>query len=95
MTLTAKKPADISRETPATQMRILLTRLRDNNLPFERAWDRAWKKVKWPHPTEHRVEWKATLEETREVWHACYERRAAKRGWKQWANIATLYDPED
>ena len=87
-------PPDITRESPARQMRILLQRLRANNLPFETAWDRAWKKVKWPHPTEHRIEWKATLEETRPVWHACYERRAAK-GAEHWRVLAHLCSTEE
>lgn len=50
-------PAD----SPANQMRVMLAHLRASGVPFERAREIAWERIRWPHDTTHRWEWKALL----------------------------------
>lgn len=42
------------------------------DLPFDRAWEVAWARVKWPHDTAHRREWKRALAWTRRSWELAY-----------------------
>lgn len=47
--------------SPAVQLRARLQEARVEGMEFEEAWPWAFKRVKWPHDTTHRVEWKAVL----------------------------------
>lgn len=68
--------------SPAIQARVLLGRARHLGFDFERAWLFALGtapsfsdgRVRWPHDTDHRREWKAVfaMRDTREAWRAAY-----------------------
>lgn len=71
--------------SPAVQMRELLRFGRDRDWEFEVAWRWSWERVKWPHDTGHRLQWKDVLGESpadarrqpvaqRDVWRRAYER---------------------
>ena len=64
-----------AKRPPAVQMRMMLRIAKVNAVPFERAWAKAWENIAWPHPTEHRQEWKYVLSIMREVFHDGYEDR--------------------
>lgn len=73
---------------PSTQMRLLLEKARDLGKDFDAAYEFAFSRIRWPHDTAHRREWKALLgdydaarevnvrrtEVTRqmEIWRAAY-----------------------
>lgn len=59
---------------PAVQMRILLAHARANFYAFDEAWRFAWDRIRWPHDTTHRREWKMVLPERRppEAWRSAY-----------------------
>lgn len=73
---------------PSEQMRILLDKARALNKEFDEAHKFAFSRIRWPHDTTHRREWKALLgdyeaalevnvrreEVTRqiEIWRAAY-----------------------
>jgi len=42
-------------------------------LSFDVAWERGWRRVKWPHDTEHRRSWKRALGATRDSWESAYD----------------------
>ena len=70
-------------------MRVFLLKARAMDKPFEEAHEFAFERIRWPHDTQHRREWKALLgdyESAREVnvrreevtqqielWRAAYE----------------------
>jgi hypothetical protein len=73
--------------SPAVQFRKLLEYGRERDWPFETAWRWAYERVRWPHDTTHRREWKKVLGESpddprktpvqqREAWRSAYERRS-------------------
>lgn len=74
--------------TPPEQIRLTLQRLR--GLPFEKAWPRAIRKVRYPHEKEEREEWKLALRGTREAWRAAFEGDAG-----QLAAFDMLARPDD
>lgn len=59
--------------SPAEQLRDRLAMAKRAHLPFDVAWERAWKRVKWPHDTEHRRSWKCALAATRSSYEDAYE----------------------
>lgn len=61
------------RLTPAEQMLVHLRRMRKNGWEFEKAWDRAFSLVKWPHATDQRRDWKEVLVVTKADWRSAYE----------------------
>lgn len=76
--------------SPAVQMRKLLEFGRQRDWPFETAWRWSYERVKWPHDTGHRKEWKAILGESatdsrpmverqRQAWRSAYVREPADR----------------
>jgi ABC-type oligopeptide transport system substrate-binding subunit len=55
---------------PSEQMRVLLDKARSLNKEFDAAYEFAFSRIRWPHDTTHRREWKALLgdyESAREV----------------------------
>lgn len=71
--------------SPAVQFRRLLECGRERGWAFETAWRWSYERVRWPHDTTHRREWKRVLgdsptdprripTEQRRVWQAAYER---------------------
>lgn len=58
--------------SPAEQLRDRLAMAKRAHLPFDVAWERAWRRVKWPHDTEHRRQYKCALGATRGVWESSY-----------------------
>lgn len=71
--------------SPAIQFRKLLEYGRERGWPFETAWRWSYERVRWPHDTTHRREWKKILGEShddqrrtptqqREAWQSAYER---------------------
>lgn len=73
----------LCQKNPAVQVRVLLGRARQQHFDFVRAWEFALGctpggspggRVRWPHDTDHRREWKAVFEEydTVETWRAAY-----------------------
>jgi hypothetical protein len=72
--------------SPAVQMRKLLAYGRERGWEFEAAWRWAFERVRWPHDTTHRLEWKGVLGRShddpkpipsaqREAWRSAYERQ--------------------
>lgn len=70
--------------SPAVQMRTLMAACRSRQWEFEMAWRWSWERVRWPHDTAHRLDWKGILGESptdprrvpirqREIWFAAYE----------------------
>lgn len=91
--------------SPAVQMRVLLERARDRLMPFDEAWvwaigeqfvredkliDFRGGRVRWPHDTTHRIEWKQILgsRKDREVWRRSYLRQPAGEREKTLVNLA-------
>lgn len=62
-----------AKASPAVQMRFYLARSRRHETPFERAWEFAFRRVRWPHDTQHRVQWKVAIEWSKEAWRNSYE----------------------
>jgi hypothetical protein len=65
--------ADRRQGTPAEQLRADLSQLRAHDVPFDRAWEVAFRRIKWPHDTITRRAWKPILMAGRERWRECYE----------------------
>lgn len=70
--------------SPAVQFRRLLVYGRERGWSFETSWRWAYERVRWPHDTTHRKEWKGILGEShddpranpvkqREAWQSAYE----------------------
>lgn len=71
---TARVPLALtSRQSPAEQVRMLLARSRRHGVPFDAAWRQAIKRVRWPHDTDHRAQWKDVMEWSREVYRSAYD----------------------
>jgi hypothetical protein len=62
-----------SRATPAEQMRVRLEIAKRAGIPFPVAWERGWRRVRWPHDTAHRRDWKRALGATRVSWERAYD----------------------
>lgn len=58
--------------SPAEQLRRDLERFAVAGLIPERAWQIAFERIRWPHDTAQRKQWKAILENDRERWLAAY-----------------------
>jgi hypothetical protein len=56
----------------------MLSISRSHGIIFEQAWDSAWVRVRWPHDTEHRKDFKKVLEELRAYWEDAYELRGVR-----------------
>lgn len=67
--------------SPAVQMRVLLGRAREHGMSFDVAWEFSWQRIRWPHDTTHRREWKAILSDASslEVWRASFDRQPVDR----------------
>lgn len=79
--------------SPAVQLRLLLEQSRSFGRDFDVAWEMALEpgRIRWPHDTAHRREWKLILgvedefgnpiddSEIREVWRAAYHREPAAK----------------
>lgn len=50
----------------------LLSRFKRDEWPFEMAWDRAWRGIRWPDKREPRDEWKDVIRSGRSTWEGCY-----------------------
>lgn len=74
---TATATSKRGKPSPATQMREMLVKSRRSGVGFERAWDSAYERIRWPHDTAHRNEWKDQLDYDRESWRVAYEREGA------------------
>lgn len=53
------------------------------------------RKVRWPHETIHRRQWKEAAHATRDEWQACYEQRPSEDGRLVEALAAALVPHED
>lgn len=76
MTATRRNPEPVDDPrsgTPAQQLRASLARQRTAGIDFDAAWDIALGRIKWPHDTVHRVQWKAIIEADRHAWRDAYE----------------------
>lgn len=62
-----------AKETPAAQMLMFLSRSKRNGTEFERAWEFAYKRVRWPHDTQHRHGWKEAITWSKQAWENAYE----------------------
>jgi len=51
-----------------------LLRLRGVGYDFDRAWEKAFARIRWPGATKQRRAWKDAMEETKDAWRAAYER---------------------
>lgn len=83
---------------PALQLRVLLEDARLRGTTFEEAW--AWAlgdapeyrngRVRWPHDTNHRCEWKDIFDDlsTQDVWRGCYEQEPATEREKTLVHLA-------
>jgi hypothetical protein len=54
-------------------MRSTLATFQRHGVDFEQAWEKAWRRIRWPHPTPLRREWKRALAATRPTWARAYE----------------------
>lgn len=54
-----------------------LSRYKREGWPFELAWDRAWRTIRWPDKRETRDEWKDVVRSGREIWKSCYQDEGA------------------
>lgn len=52
----------------------MLAASRRAGVSFEHAWRTGLEKVRWPHDTTHRHEWRRLLPEQRALWEAAYNR---------------------
>lgn len=57
---------------PPEQLRVELMSLKARGVPFDRAWEMAMRKIKWPCDREPKAEWRAAIRATKEVWRDCY-----------------------
>jgi len=75
--------------SPATQMRVHLMRARRRGMSFEKAWDWAFERVRWPHDTMQRIEWKEIIEgqKIRGAFHAAYRREQITERAAHMANL--------
>lgn len=83
--------------SPAVQLRRLLCEAREQGLEFSEAWVLSLRRVKWPHDTAHRIEWKKILgdgkdfvtpEDTLVPWRSAYHREAPTRADRTIALLA-------
>lgn len=91
--------------SPAVQVRVLLESARQRAMTFDEAWvfalgdliklssgepDFVNGRVRWPHDTTHRREWKRTLADSkaRKVWRAAYRNDPAKPAEKTLRHLA-------
>ena len=70
---------------PAVQVRQRLAVARRQGVSFDVAWDLLLngfrgQRVKFPHDTTERRQWREVLEETRDVWEAAFHREAVPGG---------------
>lgn len=79
--------------SPPTQLRHMLMVSRRHGIVFEQAWEAAWVRVRWPHDTEHRRDFKKVLKEQRVDWAAAYERRGEVN--RRLIALAMLLNRED
>jgi hypothetical protein len=79
-------------KSPAVQLRVLLIHARDRGFAFDEAWEWAWARIRWPHDTTHRREWKAVLEsaDTHRVWGSAYRQQASSPREKVLVNLAGM-----
>lgn len=85
-------------KNPAVQLRILLDDARRRGLEFEEAYglavgaapDYKDSRIRWPHDTAHRQDWKRILasEKTREVWRRAYDREPSTERQKTLQHLA-------
>lgn len=61
-------------KSPAEQLRGDLERFRAAGRPFDEAWRIAYQRIRWPHHTLPKQEWKAILGAQRHLWREAYER---------------------
>jgi hypothetical protein len=71
---------------------VLLIHARDRGFAFDEAWEWAWARIRWPHDTTHRREWKAVLEsaDTHRVWGSAYRQQASSPREKVLVNLAGM-----
>jgi len=68
--------------TPSEQLSADLERMRLAGVPWPRAWEVAFDRIKWPHDTAHRRQWKAVLLGQQDDYEESYyrERRRSRLG---------------
>lgn len=73
-------------------MRVLLLYARDRELLFTEAWEFAFSRIRWPHDTGHRREWKAILRDKSQVrqWEAAYNREPQDDRQKTLVHLALV-----
>lgn len=77
-------------KSPAVQMRVLLEYARVRDLTFAEAWEFSFVRIRWPHDTTHRREWKAILRQPsqRRVWESAYNREPQDERAKTLVHLA-------
>jgi hypothetical protein len=81
---------------PPVQLRRLLEVSRRQHLTFDEAWEAAFRpgRIRWPHDTTHRRQWKAIIAAQREVWEGAYFAEAEIPGGRALVLLAdALRDP--
>jgi hypothetical protein len=83
--------------TPPQQMRSMLATSRRYGVAFGTAWASAWGRVRWPHDTDHRIQYKDVLIEQQGAWLAAYERSgtASPHLRALYAVLIAASEPED
>jgi hypothetical protein len=78
--------------SPAVQMRVLLMRARERGMTFDAAYSFAFARIRWPHDTSHRREWKVVLADPAGVqtWREAYERTPLPKDRAAIANLAMV-----
>lgn len=80
--------------TPAAQVREHLVVCRRAGMDFESSWYAALRRVKWPHDTTARRQWRDALSENMGEFQAAYEGRPTEAGHWSAALLAAL-EPGD
>jgi hypothetical protein len=68
------------RSDPPTQLREFLAVAKRQGIPFEQAWESAWGRLKMPHATHHRRQYREAMAETRWAFEHAYHGRDVPGG---------------
>lgn len=75
-------------------MRLELGRYKQLDASFDEAWNLAWRRIIWPHDTDHRRQWKEALRSTYGEWRACFEDLPSVASGNMTVLSAALLPPE-
>ena len=79
----------VCQRSPAVQIRVFLARARAQEMEFDFAWTWAWERVRWPHDTTNRRDWKKVLGrlDVQDEFKSAYTRQVGGRSEAHLANL--------